>query len=311
MGAGAAAGPVTEVSPPPILKLRSKPITLVGEVLRRTEAALASASILECRLEAEVMLMHVLQVPRHHLYAYQDQEVEPAQKGVLDRLLRRRIKREPLAYILGYREFYGLTLVVRPGVMVPRSETELLVEHALFMALMNRDEEEAVIAEAGVGCGAICTNLAIHLPSARIYATDLHPTALEVASLNIDAHKVADQVTLLQGDLLEPVPEDVDLIVANLPYVRSDAIPHLQPEVQWEPREALDGGPDGMDIIRRLLRQAKDKLKKGGVILLEIDPEQVAPLRQEAEMLFPGAAMSTEQDLAHRERLFVLQQRST
>ena len=163
-----------------------------------------------------------------------------------------------------------------------------------------------VIAEPGTGSGAVSINLAIHLPMARIYATELYPEALKVAEYNIGRHNVADRVTLLQGDLLDPVDEQVDVIVANLPYVPTDVIPSLQPEIQWEPRESLDGGPDGMDIIRRLLHQAQDKLKQNGVIILEIDPQQVQSLEELSRRLFPGASVSTEQDLARLDRILVV-----
>ena len=167
-------------------------------------------------------------------------------------------------------------------------------------------ETELVIADPGTGCGGISINLAMHLPAARIFATELSPEALKVAEYNITAHNVADRVTLLQGDLLEPLPVEANIIVANLPYICSDEIPGLQPEIQWEPREALDGGPDGLDVIRRLLYQAQEKLKPGGVMILEIDPQQVQPLEELAQQLFPEASISTEQDLAHLDRIIVV-----
>lgn len=286
-------------------------MALVGEILRQSKTALADKGISESQIEAELMLMHILQVPRHHVYAYQEQEIQPAQEQAINIFMQRRLNREPLAYILGYRAFYGLTLRVRTEVMIPRSETELLVEHVLAMAMMGDEEEDMVIAEAGVGCGAISINLAVHLPLTRIYATDLYPGALDVARSNVTLHNVADRVTLLQGDLLEPVPEPVNVIIANLPYVKSDLISRLQPEIQWEPREALDGGPDGLEVIRRLLYQSKGKLKEGGLILLEIDPEHVELLMDEVERLFPNAAISTEQDLAHHDRLFIVKPEHT
>ncbi len=292
------------------------------KILRQTQDTLQAAGIPDARLEAEVLLTNVLQMPRHRIYAYQEQELTSQQEELLARLVGRRLKREPLAYILGHREFYGVDLAVGPGVMIPRPETELLVEQTLFLALMHpsallragMEAGELVIAEPGTGSGAISINLAIHLPRARIYATELYPEALKVAAYNIHRHNVADRVTLLQGDLLESVPEAADIIVANLPYVKSGAIPGLQPEIQWEPREALDGGPDGLDIIRRLLHQAgpesaergQHKLKQNGVIILEIDPHQVQPLEELARRLFPTASITTEQDMAHLDRIFIV-----
>jgi release factor glutamine methyltransferase len=278
----------------------------LADVIRQTQDALDSADIPEARLESEVLLTNVLRVPRHQIYAYQEQEITDEQGKLLSQLLERRLKREPLAYILGHKDFYGVQLAVSPGVMIPRPETEHVIEQALFLAIMHMDEGEIIIAEPGTGAGGISINLAIHLPMARIYATELSVEALTVADYNIRRHNVADRVTLLQGDLLEPVPEPPAIIVANLPYIPSERIPTLQPEIQWEPKEALDGGPDGLDTIRKLLYQAKDKMKENGVLVLEIDPEQAEPLEKLAQELFPSATITIEQDLARQDRVFVI-----
>ena len=265
-------------------------MTLLRDVIQQLEAPMAAAGIPDARLEAEVMIMNVMRVPRHRIYAYQEEEVPEEAQKVLQELVERRLKREPLAYIMGHKEFYGVDLLVRPGVLIPRPETEGLVEQTLFAAMMHMEEEGSfVIAEPGTGCGAISVSLAIHLPAARIVATDLYETPLRVAEVNVQRHNVADRVTLLQGDLLEPVSDQVDLIVANLPYIPTETIETLQPEIQWEPREALDGGSDGLDLIKRLLQQAQAKLKPGGAILLEVDPQQVGPIESEVGSLFPSA----------------------
>ena len=276
------------------------------ELVRQTHQTLESSDIPDARLEAEVMLMSVMRVLRQGLFSAQETEASAQQERDLAQMVQRRLKREPLAYILGHKEFYGVNLLVSPSVMIPRPETEALVEHALFMALMGMETAELVIADVGTGSGAIAVNLAIHLPASRIYAIDSADAVLDVASYNIRAHNVADRVTLAKGDLLEPLPEPSDLIVANLPYIPSDRIPTLQPEIQWEPREALDGGPDGLDLIRRLLSQAPTKLKEHGVILLELDPEQVPAVEDMARRLFPDATTSVERDLAGRDRIFVI-----
>ena len=278
----------------------------LGETIRQTQHTLEAAGIPDARLEAEVLLVNVLQIPRHRIYAFQEQELSAQQQQLLDRLVARRLKREPLAYILQHKEFYGIDLAVGPGVLIPRPETELLVEQALFLALMHMEAGDLVVAEPGTGSGAISINLAIHLPMARIYATELYPEAAKIAGYNVERHNVADRVTLLQGDLLEPIPEMVDMIVANLPYIPTGVIAGLQPEIQWEPREALDGGVDGLDTIRRLLHQAQQKLKPTGVAILEIDPDQAQPLEELARELFPTASISVEQDLAHQDRIFVV-----
>ncbi|MEK7814939.1 MAG: peptide chain release factor N(5)-glutamine methyltransferase [Chloroflexota bacterium] len=282
----------------------------IRELIRQTQQTLEGSHIPDARLEAEVMLTNVMRMPRQELFANQEAEVGGQQEQGLAQMLERRLKREPLAYILGYKEFYGVNLLVTPSVMIPRPETESLVEHALFMSLMGMETTELVIADVGTGCGAIAVNLALHLPAARIYATDISDPALDVASYNVRAHNVADRITLGQGDLMEPVPRHVgvDLIVANLPYIPSSRIPNLQPEVQWEPRQALDGGPDGLEPIRRLLSQATTRLKEHGVILLELDPEQVPAVEGMARQLFLEATTSVEQDLARLDRIFVINQ---
>jgi release factor glutamine methyltransferase len=276
------------------------------EVVQQTHQTLEASDIPDARLEAEVMVMNVMRMFRQDLFSQQETEVSPQQEQQLSEIMARRLQREPLAYILGYREFYGINLLVNSDVLIPRPETESLVEHTLFMALMGMETRELVIADVGTGTGAIAINLAIHLPAARIYAIDTADPVLDVAAYNIRAHNVADRVTLVQGNLLEPLPEPVDLIVANLPYIPTERIATLQPEIQWEPAEALDGGPDGLDLVSALLRQAPDKLKEHGTIILELDPEQVPPVRELAAQLFPEAEIGVEKDLAGLDRMFVI-----
>ena len=277
------------------------------QVLQQTHHTLEASNIPDARLEAEVMVMNVMHLLRQDIFAQQESEVGSQQEQALSQIVERRLKREPLAYILGYREFYGINLLVNSNVLIPRPETEALIEHALFMALMGMETAELVIADVGTGTGAIAINLAIHIAAATIYAIDNADPVLDVASYNIRSHNVSDRVTLLNGDLLEPLPQPVDLIVANLPYLPTDRIQTLQPEIQWEPSQALDGGADGLDLIRRLLHQASGgKLKEQGIILLELDPEQVPAVREESQRLFPQAEISVEQDLAQLDRMLVI-----
>ena len=278
----------------------------IREVIQQTHRVLEEAAIPDARLEAEVMVMNVMRMPRQDIFSHQEDEVSPQQEQALSAIVQRRVKREPLAYILGYKEFYGINLLVNSSVLVPRPETETMVEHALFMALMGMETTELVVADVGTGTGGIAINLAIHLPAARIYASDIADPVLDVAAHNIRAHNVADRITLLQGDLLDPLPEPVDLVVANLPYIPSARIPTLQPEVQWEPKEALDGGADGLELIARLLSQAPAKLKEHGIILLEMDPEQVPAAEELVRKHLPEATTSVEQDLAHLDRILVV-----
>jgi len=281
-------------------------MAVLRTVIQDTHQKLEAAGIPDARLEAEVFVMNVMHMPRQAIFSEQETEVSAPQQTSLDSMLERRFSREPLAYILGQREFYGINVMVTPAVLIPRPETEGLVEHALFMALMGMESTELVIADVGTGSGAIAINLAIHLPAAKIFAVDVADEVLDVASFNIRAHGVSDRISLAIGDLLEPVPEPVDLIVANLPYIPTGRIPTLQPEVQREPTLALDGGPDGLDLVRRLLAQAEDKLKDHGIILLELDPEQVPIVQELALKHFPEGATSVEQDLARMDRILAI-----
>ena len=285
---------------------------ILREVLQQTHRSLESFDIADARLEAEVVVMNVLRMPRHEIFAQQEREITPQQEKDISEILDRRRQREPLAYIFGYKEFYGINLAVTPDVLIPRPETESMVEHALFMALMGMETPQLVIADVGTGAGPIAINLAIHLPAAHIYAIDNSEPALRVAAYNVQSHNVADRITLCYGDLLEALPQppeppvSLDLIVANLPYIPSQRIPTLQPEVQREPKAALDGGEDGMEVIRRLFSQAGKHLKETGVILLELDPEQVPAAQELAEKHFPEAETAVEQDMAHLDRFFIV-----
>ena len=279
---------------------------VLREAVQQTHRTLEASHIPDARLEAEVMLMNVMRLQRQDLFSQQEMEVTLQQEQSLAQILERRLKREPLAYILQYKEFYGINLLVNPDVLIPRPETECMVEHALFMALMGMETPELVIADVGTGTGAIAINLALHLPAARIHAVDCTDAVLNVAAYNIRAHNVGDRVSLGIGDLLEPIPEPVDLILANLPYIPSERVPNLQPEVRWEPELALDGGADGLDLIRRLLEQAPEKLKDHGIVLLELDPEQIPAVKTAAGNIFPEAEISIEKDLAQRDRILVV-----
>ncbi len=278
----------------------------IRDTIRETHQTLESTGIPDARLEAEVMVMTVMRMTRQNIFAEQETQVPAGEAQQLAEIIAQRLERIPLAYIIGYREFYGINVVVTPDVLIPRPETEGMVEHTLFMALMGMETRELTIADIGTGSGAIAVNLAIHLPAARIYAVDISEPALDVAAFNIRGHSVADRVRLGHGDLLEPLPEPVDVIVANLPYIPTQRIPELQPEVQREPSMALDGGADGLDLVRRLLSQAPSKLNSPGIILLELDPDQFPAAEAEALQHFPDAEITAEQDLSHQDRIMVI-----
>ncbi len=268
----------------------------VKQVAARLAETLESHGIPESLLEAEVLIRQALGYDRARFYVSLHDLVEEKSLRRVEVLADRRIAREPLAYIVGRREFYGLELSVSPAVLIPRQETELLVDIALELA-RQRSDEGISIADVGTGSGAIAVALAVNLPAMQVYATDCSTSALAVADRNRHKHGVADRVCLLHGDLLTPLPQQVDLILSNPPYIASNLMSGLAPEVQMEPRVALDGGEDGLEVIRRLLEQAPSMLKTDGCLLTEISPEQKDAVCKMAKNRFPGAEITHHKDL--------------
>ena len=271
--------------------------------LAQATTMLENAGIEESKLDAELLLVHALGITRAQLHAHPQSQLRPTELARYRQLIERRTRREPVAYIVGHKEFYGLDLFVDERVLIPRPETELLVEKAIKVS-----QRQSVVADVGTGSGAIAVSLAVHLPQILVYATDASPAALEVAARNCRRHCVEDRVHLLQGHLLEPLPEHVDLIVANLPYVSQAELAQLPPEIsRYEPREALDGGPDGLDCIRHLLAQAEGHLKPGGVVLLEIGATQGEAVVALARRHFPAARVQIAQDYAGLDRVVIVE----
>ena len=254
----------------------------------------------EAEIEAEVLLRYALEtsapesgdgpparrvsapgrgVTRSALYARYEDAIEPQVAEQFEALVTRRLGREPSAYITGRREFYGLEFKVTPDVLIPRPETEQVVESALKLARYEPQRARLRIADIGTGSGAIAVSLAKALPRAEVSATDISRAALGVAAENARRHGVERRIAFRAGHLLTPLHDYVDLIVANLPYVTTADWSRLEPELrEHEPRLALDGGSDGLDLIRDLLRQAPRYLRPGGHVLLEIGEGQVEPL---------------------------------
>ncbi|MBI2852939.1 MAG: peptide chain release factor N(5)-glutamine methyltransferase [Chloroflexi bacterium] len=242
----------------------------VGHALRWATETLASVRIEDASLEAEVLLRHVLGLDRVQLYLAFDDDLGTKDSEAFRWFIERRLSGEPAAYLTGHREFFGLDFYVDRNVLIPRPETELLVEQMLAFA---RESQGISISDVGTGSGAVAVSVAVHVPKCKIYAIDVSPAALKVARKNCEKHGVLDRVTLLQGDLLDPLPEPVDLIVANLPYVREEELSKVNTQ-PFEPSLALNGGADGLDVIRRLVAQAEGKLRPGGVLLLEVGAGQ-------------------------------------
>ena len=274
----------------------------IREALTRAKKAFASGNVEDARLESELLLRHALRIGQVQLYQEPERRLAPREEAGFWRLVERRLGGEPTAYITGRREFYGLSFSVDSSVLVPRPESELLVDAALQIV---RSRPVTRVAEIGTGCGAIAIILALSLPEARIYATDISAPALKVARLNCQNHGVADRICLLAGDMLDPLPGPVDLIVANLPYVPELEVSRLG-LADFEPLLALDGGRDGLEKIGRLCSGVGDRLRPGGFLLLEMGQGQGRAVTALLRRLFPSAGIEVIPDLAGIDRVVVL-----
>ncbi len=276
----------------------------IATLLASGAATLRSAGLEGTRLDAEVLLVHVLGRERASLLAHGNEPVAEPARGAFTALIERRARGEPVAYLTGRRAWYDLTLRVTPAVLVPRPETEGLLERALAWAA-GRRVEAAV--DVGTGSGALAIALARAFPTARIYAIDVSPEALAVAQENAAAIGVSNAITFLQGDLLVPVPGSLDLIVANLPYIGADEYRGLQPDVRlYEPRLALVGGKHGHELLARLLDAAPGRLRPGGALFAELGPLQAAASVAAARAAFPRAEIRLENDAAGLARYLVV-----
>jgi release factor glutamine methyltransferase len=280
----------------------------LGQALIWARDVLAQAGVEEPQLDAEVLLSEATGLSRAGLFTWADRDLTPKELTRFRSDVYRRAEREPLAYIVGQREFFGLSFAVSPAVLVPRPETELLVEQALDWLTLPGAPASPRIADVGTGSGIIAVALAVHLPRAGIVATDTSADALSVAQTNAVRHGVAAQIEFLMGDLLVPVPQPVDLIAANLPYIASSDWETLMPEIRdYEPRQALDGGPDGLEWNRRLLDAAPGCLRPGAVLLAEIGATQGAAVSVLARSHFATAQIALRRDYAGLDRLLVIQ----
>jgi release factor glutamine methyltransferase len=247
----------------------SSPRTLAS-ALSWVARQLSAAGIERARPEAEVIISFATGRTREGLLIRPDTPLSPDETARLTALAQRRARREPLPYVLGEVEFYSSSFHITPAVMVPRPETEILVEAAIARAGSAR-----LAVDVGTGCGAVAIALARELTRLRVVAVDISGPALALARRNCQRHGVSDRVLLVRGDLLGALRVPADFIIANLPYIRTADFPELAPEVRdWEPRIALDGGDDGLAAIRRLSVQLFDHLCPGGCAALEVGAGQ-------------------------------------
>lgn len=244
------------------------------ELYNRTVSRFRQEGIPEAELEAELLLRFFLGVDRTGLYL-DDRQFTETELLSFDGLVLRRLKREPLAYIIGEKEFWSLSFEVSPGVLIPRPETELIVENVLSL-VEDPSSYTGRILDLGTGSGIIATTLAIELPKARLVAVDSSGEALEVAAINIARHRVSDRITLIRGDWFSPLNEEeaFDFIVSNPPYVSEGSRGELQPELDFEPPQALFAGAEGMDAYRTIVSKAGNYLLPHGMVLLEIGSDQ-------------------------------------
>jgi release factor glutamine methyltransferase len=279
------------------------PAWTVKALLQWTCDFLSKKRVESPRLEAQILLAHVMSCPKIELIARSDEEPTEAERTAFKDLIRRRIEGWPVAYLTGRREFYLLAFEVTPAVLIPRPDTETLVLEAL-----NRLKGHAApaVLDLGTGSGCIAVSVAHQAKAARVTAVDVSPDALEVAKRNAKTHGVADRTTFLAGDLFAPLPAGAvfDLIVSNPPYITPGELAALAPEVRdHEPRVALDGGPDGLAFYRRIAADAGRYLKPGGSVLVEVGWTQEPAVRAIFEARSELAVGPSVKDMAGRLRV--------
>jgi len=278
---------------------------ILSEALQSATQTLLRTRIDDASVETELLLGHVLGMSKTQLYTEPERVLTSAETRHLWRLVQRRLDHEPTAYILGHCEFCGIDFCIDPHTFIPRPETELLVEKAVELAhRISHRGKQITIADIGTGCGAIAISLALALPQAKIYATDISTSALRVAGMNCRRHGVNSQVELLQGNLLELLPQPVDMVVANLPYIKDCEFKDLSPEIRnFESTIALAGGEDGLDKIQQMLEQMPGKLNYEACFLLEIGQGQGEMVTSLIKSYSPQASIELIPDLGGIERV--------
>jgi release factor glutamine methyltransferase len=285
----------------------------VGRALLAAARRLKETGSDSPQLDSAILMAHVLGVSKGWLYAHPNRQLTADEIATFEVLVRRRMCHEPVAYLVGFKPFYGLDITVDRRVLIPRPETEILVDRVLEY-VQRRSKEGVVlkVADIGAGSGAIAVALAVNVPGLIVYATDISEDALGVAAQNVWRYGVGDQVQLIPGNLLDAVPEPVDIIVANLPYVASADVANLSRQVRdYEPVLALDGGLDGLEVFRAFFAtlggpNGRRMLRQGSRVYLEIGWNQGDEVRCLAQEAFPGAEVAVLVDYAGLDRIVLV-----
>ena len=279
----------------------------IGEWLQSAQQAMPAqeyGSVLAGSLDLQVLLAHVLAKPRAWILAHPEVELEPPQFARLERLFERLEAGEPLPYLIGHWEFYGLDFEVTPAVLIPRPETEVLVERGI--AWLRRHPSRRLAADIGTGSGCIAVAMAKHIPDLKVIAADRSWEALQVARRNAGRHNVTRQIHFVLDDLLSAASGPLDLACANLPYIPDEALASLAVS-RYEPRGALSGGADGLASIRALIDDAPRWLSRGGLLLLEMQYDQGEAIARLAQSHFPGTQIEIIKDLAGLPRVVAIE----
>jgi release factor glutamine methyltransferase len=273
----------------------------VLDVVRLSTTYLSEHGSDSARLDSELLVAHALGIERLGVYLQYDRPLADHDLDTIRTMLRRRGRGEPIAHLTGRREFYGRSFRVTPAVLIPRPETETLVERALKVA--REQGGELRIADLGTGSGCLACTLAAELPGATVIASDLSAAALAVAAENAEALGVAGRVLFVEGSWTEGLVADLDLVVSNPPYVTSAEMEELPRDVAFEPRLALDGGADGLDAYRDLLPAVAERAPGVCWVGLEVDSRRADAVAELSRGIWPAAAIVIVDDLSHRPRV--------
>ncbi len=282
--------------------------TTLKSALHEAAGTLSASGIEQPRLEAELLLAHVLDASKEDLILHPARELTDSQGEQFQQFVQRRCRKEPLAYIVGQREFWSLEFAVNPKVLIPRPETEGIIEQLLKMAGTGARDHAIHLLDAGTGSGNLAVVAAVEFPMARVTAVDCSADALEVARENARKHRVADRIEFLQRDMMLPwnLPDigGFDFILSNPPYISSQEMARLMPDVRdYEPSAALDGGPDGLACYRRIIPEACDHLKPGDGLILEVGDDQAGFVRKMFQAHAGYDEIKIVQDLSGRSRV--------